>query len=142
MDIICEYEIQAGYMNKQTKIFLRQLLDFRTRLLMGKTHFGKTLAKWSHDNISQGCKVCLKQGYFYFDEILHRLNSCPCSDSIIQHIKRTLTKQKFITPVHILFTNRRCTNQVNMAGKMFNAPIKNILTVLSISKINCTKYSV
>ena len=61
---ICESEIQAGYRNMQTRLFPRQLLDLKIRLLLGKTQFGKTLAKWSSQQVSQGCKVCLRQGQF------------------------------------------------------------------------------
>ena len=76
-NIICESEIIAGYRNMQTRYFPKQLLDFKTRLLMGKTQFGKTLAKWSPLNVSQGCKVYLRQGNFYYDDLSHRLLTCP-----------------------------------------------------------------
>ena len=121
---ICESEILAGYRNMQTRNFPRQLLDFKTRLLMGKTQFGKTLAKWSPLNVSQGCKVCLRQGHFHYDDLSHRLLTCPTSKIIIKHIQVTLTKQKFVTPVHMLLTNLRCIHKVNMLGKMDTDPIK------------------
>ena len=40
---ICESEIISGYRGMQTKIFPREFLDFKARLLLGKTKFGKTL---------------------------------------------------------------------------------------------------
>ena len=39
---ICTSEILSGYRNMHTRYFPRQLLDFKTRLLLGKTQFGKT----------------------------------------------------------------------------------------------------
>ena len=70
----------------QTKCFPRQIIDFKIRLLLGKTQFGKTLAKWSPLNVSQGCKVCLRQCHFYYDDLSHRLLTCPASKNIINHI--------------------------------------------------------
>ena len=40
---ICESESISGYRGIKTKIFPRQLLDFKARPLLGKTQFGKTL---------------------------------------------------------------------------------------------------
>ena len=39
---ICENEIHAGYRNMQPRYFPKQLLDFKARLLLRKTQFGKT----------------------------------------------------------------------------------------------------
>ena len=121
---ICESEIQAGYRNMQTRLFPRQLLDLKIRLLLGKTQFGKTLAKWSSQEVSQGCKVCLRQGHFEYDDLGHRLLYCPRSISIIDHIRSKLTKQKYITPVHIIFTNTRCTHQIMAYGDGNKNPVK------------------
>ena len=74
---ICEKEIQAGYRNMQTKYFPKQLLDFKARLLLGKTQFGKALAKWSLQGVSQGCKICHRHGNFYYDDLNHRIITCP-----------------------------------------------------------------
>ena len=70
----------------QTRLFPKQLLDFKVRLLLGKTQFGKTLAKWSSQEVSQGCKVCQRQGHFEYDDLSHRILNCPRSVSIINHI--------------------------------------------------------
>ena len=61
---ICVSEIQAGYRNMQTRYFPKQLLDFKIRLLLSKTQFGRTQAKWSTQGVPQGCKVCQRQGHF------------------------------------------------------------------------------
>ena len=108
---ICESEIQSGYRNMQTKYFPKQLLDFKSRLLLGKTQFGKTLTKWSPQNVSQGFKVCLRQGHFNYDDLSNRIFTCPLSKNIINHIQATLTKQKLVSLVHILLTNIRSLSQ-------------------------------
>ena len=108
----------------QTKIFPKQLLDFKARLLLGKTQFGKTLAKWSTQGVSQGCKVCLRQGHFEYDDLSHRILECPRSVSIINHIQKNLTKQKYLTPVHILFTNTRCIPQIKANSNGNKSPVE------------------
>ena len=90
---ICESEIINGYRGMQTKIFSRQLLDFKSWLSLGKTQFAKTLAKCTHENISQGCKVCLSKGDFQYDDLSHRLITCPTSNTIVEYIISCLTKQ-------------------------------------------------
>ena len=106
----------------QTKIFPRQLLDFKARLLLGKTQFGKTLAKWTNENISQGCKVCLSKGDFQYDDLSHRLITCPTSNTIVEYIKSCLTKQVQVTLTSIVLTNRRCIHQVNISGHAVTGP--------------------
>ena len=84
----------------------------------------KTLAKWSSQGISQGCKVCLRQGHFEYDDLSHRILTCPRSRNIIKHIQTTLTKQKVLTPVHILLTNTRCIHQIKVYSNGNNSPVK------------------
>ena len=106
----------------QTRFFPRHLPDFKARLLLGKTQFGKTLAKWSPLHVSQGCKVCLRQGHFEYDDLNHRLLECPTAKIIINHIQTTLTKQNIVSPVHIILTNFRCIYQIKMLNKNNNDP--------------------
>ena len=108
----------------QTRLFPKQLLDFKARLLLGKTQFGKTLAKWSSQEVSQGCKVCLRQGHFEYDDLSHRILNCPRSVSIINYIQINLTKQKYITPVHILLTNTRCIHQIKAYSNGNKSPVE------------------
>ena len=120
-DKLCTSEVLAGYRNMQAKNFPRQLLDFKARLLLGKTQFGKTIAKWSSQNVSQGCKFCLRQGHFAYDDFKHRLIDCPTTKQITRHIREKLTKQKVFTPVHLIFTNQRCIYQLrNIENKNLN----------------------
>ena len=46
------------------------------------------------------------------------------SKNIINHIQVTLTKQKLVSPVHILLTNTRCIHQVKMLSKKDTDPTK------------------
>ena len=65
-----------------------------------------------------------RQGHFDYDEFSHRLLKCPRSMSIINHIQINLTKQKYITPVHIVLTNNRCIHQIKAYSDGNKSPVK------------------
>ena len=50
---LCESQIRLGYRGMQTRIFPRQFLDFKSRLILRKTQFADTLPKWTNDNTSR-----------------------------------------------------------------------------------------
>ena len=52
-DEICQGEVRNAYKLLQNKYLPRQLLDFKARIVMGKTQFNYTLSKWTKENISQ-----------------------------------------------------------------------------------------
>ena len=114
----------------QTKIFPRQLLDLKSRLIIRKTQFAKTLAKWKRDNTSQGCKMCQVKEDIQIAELNPSLFTCPFSLSIIEH-RTKLTKQTKVTPLNILFTSHRCTHKVDVRDTIKGC-CKNTATVLFI----------
>ena len=86
---ICESEIKMGYQMMQCKLFSCQLLDFKARLILRKTQFPNTIAKWSID-VSPGCKLCTARGDFQIvqqitdtDRLEHRASLAPLQCCIL-----------------------------------------------------------
>ena len=77
--------------------------------------FGKTLAKWSKDGISQGCRVCLKIRGHQYEDMSHQLIICPTFRQIFEHIREKIIKQPSISLVNAIQTNHRCVYQLNSA---------------------------
>ena len=113
---ICQGEVRNAYKSIQNKYLPRQLLDFKARLVLGKTQFNHSLSKWTSDNISPYCGSCMEKGIHVYADMLHTLYACPVSLSIHEYIRKNLTNLEEITPVSVILTNNRCTKQVNNKG--------------------------
>jgi hypothetical protein len=113
---ICQGEIRNAYKSIQNKYLPRQVLDFKARLVFGKTQFDHSLAQWTQENISPICITCLDKGIIANADMLHTLYACPVSLEIHDYIRRYLTNLEEITPISVILTNNRCTKQVNMKG--------------------------
>ena len=59
---ICQGEVVNAYKLLQNKYLPRQLLDFKARLILGKTQFNYSLSKWVTENISPYCQTCIEKG--------------------------------------------------------------------------------
>ena len=88
----------------QCKLVLHQLLDFKARLILEKTQFLNTIAKWSID-VFPGCKLCTAWGDFQIADLKHTLFECPTSQGIIEYIWANLTKQPEVRSANIMFSN-------------------------------------
>ena len=93
-----------GYQMMQSKLFLRQLLDFKARLMLRKTQFPNTIAKWSPE-VSPNCIACTERGDHQIADLRHTLFECPTTQRIIKHIRVNLTKQIEVRLVNIMFSN-------------------------------------
>ena len=113
---ICQGEVRNAYKSIQNKYLPRQLLDFKARLVLGKTQFNHSLSKWTSDNISPYCGSCMEKGIHVYADMLHTLYACPVSLSIHEYIRKNLTNLEEITPVSVILTNNRCTKQVTNKG--------------------------
>ena len=80
-------------------------MDFKTRLILGKTQFNASLAHWTNDNVSQNCKSFMEYGDYESATLLHMLYTCPTANAIICYICDNLTHQEDITPVSVILTN-------------------------------------
>ena len=108
---ICQSEAQNCYRGFQTKAFPRNMLDFKARLILGKSQFGKSLSKWDQE-VSPFCIYCTKKGTPSDATMFHVLYECPHVNSIHSFIARNLTLQKNLTPVNVLLTNIRCEHNI------------------------------
>ena len=121
-DEICQGEVRNAYKLLQNKYLPRQLLDFKARIVMGKTQFNYTLSKWTKENISPYCQTCITRGINAHADMLHTLYACPRALSIHEYIRKNLTDLQEISPVSVILTTNRCTQQVTNKGK----PHKNV----------------
>ena len=96
---------------------LSNYLTLKPGCCWGKPSLERILAKWTNENISQGCK-----GNFQYDDLSHRLITCPNSNTIVEYIKRCLTKQVQVTLVNIVLTYRRCIPQDNISRNEVTGP--------------------
>ena len=107
----------------QCKLFSRQLLDFKARLMLRKTQFPNTIAKWSAE-VSPNCKACTVRGDFQVADLRHTLFECPTAQRIIEHIRVNLTKQIEVRSVNIMFSNNQCFYQAHKTGEQRNTLLK------------------
>ena len=113
---VCQGEIRNAYKGFQNKYLPRSLLDFKARLILGKTQFNNSLAHWVGENKSQNCIWCVRHGDYAPSDFIHTLYTYSTAQAVLQHIRKNLTNLKEITPVSVILTNDRCTKQVDNKG--------------------------
>ena len=55
----------------------RYILDFKARLILGKTQSNSQLAQWTNEYTSLACFMCHLNGYFEIATLMHTLYECP-----------------------------------------------------------------
>ena len=64
----------------------RYILDFKARLILGKTQSNSQLVHWANKYTSQACFMCQSRGDFELATLAHTLFECPRSQNTIDHI--------------------------------------------------------
>ena len=72
----------------QNKYLPRSLLDFKARLILGKTQFNNSMAHWIGENKSQNCIWCAKNGNYSPSNFIHTLFTCSAGQAVLQNIKK------------------------------------------------------
>ena len=72
----------------------RYILDFKARIILGKTQFNSQLAHWTNEYTSQACYMCQLNGDFEPATLVHMLYECPKAQNTIQYICNEFTLKK------------------------------------------------
>ena len=108
----------------------RYILDFKARLILGKTQANSQLAFWTTEYTSQACYMCQNKGEFAIATLLHTLYECPTSKKTIEYICNKLNFPKLPKVYEIILTTAQCTSNMgkhpsygvlhNMCGALDN----------------------
>ena len=93
------------------------ILDFKARLILGKTQSNSQLAHWTNENISQACFMCQQRGDFEIATLAHTFFECPGAKSTIDYICNTLCLPINIKPYEVMLTTALCTSSLGKHPK-------------------------
>ena len=95
----------------------RYILDFKARLILGKTQANSQLAHWTNEYTSQACFMCQYNGDFEIATLMHTLYECPKSRNTIDYICKVLNLQKNIKPHKVILTTTQCISNLEKQPK-------------------------
>ena len=95
----------------------RYILDFKARLILGKTKSNSQLAHWTNEYTSQACFMCQFNGDFELATLMHTLYECPKAQNTIDYICQELNLQKNIKPHEVILTTAQCTSNLGKHPK-------------------------
>ena len=95
----------------------RHILDFKARLILGKTQSNSQLAHWTNENISQACFMCQQRGDFELATLAHTLFECPRAKITINYICNTFCLPKNIKSNDVVLTTALCTSSLGKHPK-------------------------
>ena len=114
----------------------RYILDFKARLILGKTQSNSQLAFWTPEYTSQACFMCQNRGDFAIATLLHTLYECPTSKLTIEYICEKFNFPKNTKAYEIILTTAKCTS--NMGKNPRNGSVHNACGTLEKYNDNFT----
>ena len=132
----CEGKGKETLKSIQNKHIPRYILDFKARLILGKTQSQSQLAYWTTEYTSQACFMCQNKGEFAIATLLHTLYECPTSKNTIEYICEKFNFPKTIKPYEIILTTAQCTS--NMGKNLSNGTVHNACGILEKYNDNFT----